>query len=741
MNAYYKLYVKSVFRLALSIVIKSSITADRMNARLAALGWAVDYDDPFSWKYYMNLAGEYHASNTLMQVVSEDTQETIDFTVENLKVHRGTRRAYTFGSRNYKDLVSRYPEQEILIGGIINPIDKTTAIESKDHNILSYDSSLVEPAEQNLIADLQRFIDLLFVRWHNSDYNLFDNYYYPLMLSGLATKFVPEILNIRKAAARTDQAHSYHLRQYLMSFSPVGLEFDYLTQKQKLYFRRNIRYLNLNLGRQEITDELTQHVLTDRGFSLAKYEYEHDYADLVKNLDPEIKLQRITLNGIAAASGSDSKTVAELLDLELPLARDNPLRWDESLKDVTWNMQNSLWNKLPTKVLESNVVDLTDAEPFTLTEILLNHWIYLSHYDYFKSVIAFTNPANGDVYRLSVKNAFIFYLYAYNKANDITLEKLPVISANRVRRIPRPTWEELRGCAPVKKVPDYYIDKIYDDQAVITPYISTEAFRAACVEIHQIMLAHRRMRYFNQDFIAEGYLHTVVDRNYMDIRIDLGETVYYDNWLKEQGIDTSAMGRLEYGLIAAEIFKTATGGDLGNTTTTRQVHAAMCRIMRELLPYSVQLIPQINDSPIKVVDGKFPILTIPQQSYYSHTFVELVLPEIIDIRAREHTVHEMKVPVPCVHMHSHVEKAALFVPVDARITLKSITTKLIPAEVVLPQMKMLEADVVDLSTFTQVGTAGYNAIAGKDLGELITDGTLSGYELLTPSRRQSMLSL
>ena len=741
MNAYYKLYVKSVFRLALSIVIKSSITADRMNARLASLGWAVDYDDPFTWKYYMNLAGEYHASNTLMQVVSLDTQETIDFTVENLTVHRATRREYTFGSRYYKDLVAKYPDQEILIGGIINPIDKTTAIESKDHNILSYDKSLVEPVEQNLMVELQRYIDLLFVRWHNSDYNLFDPYYYPLMLSGLATKFVPEILNIRKAAARTDQAHSYHLRQYLMSFSPVGLEFDYLTQKQKLYFRRNIKYLNLNLGRQEITDELTQHVLTDRGFSLAKYDYEHNYTDLVANLDPEIKLQRITLNGIDAASGSDTKTVSELLDLELPLARDNPLRWDESLKDVTWNMQNSLWNKLPTKVLESNVVDLTDAEPFTLTEILLNHWIYLSHYDYFKSVIAFTNPANGDVYRLSVKNAFIFYLYAYNKANDITLEKLPVISANRVRRIPKPSWQELRDLAPPKKVPDYYIDKIFDDQATIVPYISTEAFRAACVEIHQIMLAHRRMRYFNQDFIAEGYLHTVVDRNYMDIRIDLGETVFYENWIKDQAIDTSAMGRLEYGLIAAEIFKVATGGDLGNTTTTRQVHAAMCRIMRELLPYSVQLIPQINDSPIKVVDGKFPILTIPRQTYYSHTFVELVLPEIIDVRAREYTVHEMKVPIPCVRMHSHVEKAALFVPVDARITLKSITTKLIPAEVVLPQMTLLEPDVIDLSTLEQVGTAGYNAIAGKDLGDLITDGNLSGYELLTPSRRQSMLNL
>lgn len=742
MNAYYKLYVKSIFRLALSIVIKSSITADRMNMRLQALGKKVDRDNPYSWKYYMNLAGEYHATNAKMRIVSLDTQETIDFTVDNLRVHRATRREYTFGSRYYKDLVAKYPDDEILIGGIISPINKQMAIESKDHNILSYDKALVEPAEQDLIPALQRYFDLLFVRWHNMDYNLFERYYYPLILSGLATKIVPEILNIRKAAARTDQAHSYHLRQYLMSFSPVGLEFDYLSQKQKLYFRRNIQYLNRNLGRQEISDELTQKVLTDRGFSLAKYDIEHRYIDMPnKVLDPEIRLIRTSINGIEAASGSDSKTVAELLDLELPLARDNPLRWDQTLTETTWNMQNSLWNKLPTKVLESNVVDLTDASPYTITDSLLNHWIYLSHFNYYRAVISFTNPANGDVYRLSVKNAFIFYLYAFNKANNITLNKLPVISANRVRRIPAATWKELRGLSQPKKVPDYYIDKIIDDQVDIVPIISTETFREVCVDINKVMLAHREMRLYNQDFIAEGQLHTVIDRCYMDIRIDLGNTVNYDDWLIDQAIDTTAMGRLEYGLIAAEIFKTATGGDLGNTSTTRQIHAAMIRIMQHLGPYSVQYIAQINDSPIKVVDGKFPILTIPRQELSSHTFIEAEFSTILDMNAHETTAHSFKMPVPQITMESHTEKAALFIPVDARIVLKGITTKLVTAEVVLPQIAMLEKEVVDLSTLSWQGISGYNAIPSAPIASLITDGNLVGYEQLTPSRRQAMLSL
>jgi hypothetical protein len=700
----------------------------------------VNPDDPASWKYYRNLAGLYHTADTMMTVTSLDTREIIDFTIENLKVHRATRREYKFGSDYYKALLKRYPDQSILIGGIIGPIDTATAIASKDHNILSYDTALVESNEQQLIPSIQRYIDLMFVRWHNADYNLFEPFYYTMMLAGLAGQLVPEILNLRKLATKTDQAHSYHIRQYLMSFSPVGREFDFLTQKQKLYLYRNIRYLNLNIGRQEILDELTQKILTDRGFSLAKYMIEHNYGKMpIDALDPEIRLNRITVNGIEPAFGSNSKTVAEMLDMELPLARDNPLHWEEALADTTWKMTNSLWNKLPTKVLESNVVDLTDAEPFTLTEVLLNHWIYLSHFNYFKSVITFTNPANGDKYNLSVKDAFIFYLYAYNASNAIKLKKVPTISANRVRRIPPATWNELRGMADKKKVPDYYVDKIIDDQVPIIPYISTEAFREACVDIHKIMLAHREMRFYNGDYIAEGQLHTIIDRCYMDIRIDLGENAYYQDWLDEKGIDTSAMGRLEYSLIAAEIFKTATGGDLGNQTTTRQVHAAMIRIMRTLSPYSVQFIAQINDSPIKIIDGKFPTLTIPHMKSYSHIDVELVIPVIQDMNAREHTYHHVPVPVPLMGVRITEEKARMFVPVEALIKVKATTTKYMPTEIAAPKVFLRDPEVVDISTLEWDGVVGYEAIPPKDLSEMFTDNQLSGYEQLTESRRQSLL--
>lgn len=742
MNAYYRLYIKGVLKLAATLVIKSSYTASSMNDYLKTLGYTVDPDDPYSWKYYRNLAGEYHESNTMMTITSLDTQEEIQFTKANLRVHRATAREYTYGNRYYDDLVAANPDQQLLINGIINPVDIEVAILTDDHNILSYDKSLVEAGEQQLIPDLQTYIANFFHRYDNSDYGLFEPYYYPGLLAVLYSKIPLVIINSRKRACKSDAAHSYHIRQYLNSFSKaVGAEFDYLTQKQKLTLYRNIRYLNLNIGRAETFKWLTEKILTDRGFSLATYDIGQTTDKMLEDLVPGIKLDRYTLNGIDPAAGTNIKTVGEILDMELPLNRDNPAVREDAEPEIIAAAQKSLSGQHLTKVLESNVIDRSDAEPFTLTEVLLNHWIYLSHFDRYKSVISVVNPANGDIYRLSMKNAFIFFLYAFNRSNDIILKKVPVVAAKRVRRIPLPTWDELRGLAQIKKVPNYYIDYILDTQIKIGTYVSIDAFREVCTEIQGVMLRHREMRHYNGDYVAEGQLHTIIDRCYMDIRIDLADEMDYDVWLNEVGIDVSSMGRLEFSLMAAAVLKTATGGDLGDTTTMRQIHAAMLRIMSAMSSYSVQYIAQINDSPIKIIDGKFPKLGIPEQHTESTYDIEIPNVTILDLRAYEKEHFNVRLPRPYVSMMVKEESIKIQVPTYLWTRLVSTGDVKAMMHVPLPVTALREPKVVDLSTMSQSGIAGYLPIPERDLGELVTTGYLVGYETLTDARRRAFLGI
>lgn len=142
-SAYYRIFVSQVMTLAKTMVVKSEVAAETINRELQSFGESLS-SDPHTWKYYMNLAGLYHPTDTVMTVTSMDTLEEIEFTRDNLKIFRATASAYAYGSRYYRDLVARYPTQETLILGILNPIDINKALGAQDGDILYYDTTLVE---------------------------------------------------------------------------------------------------------------------------------------------------------------------------------------------------------------------------------------------------------------------------------------------------------------------------------------------------------------------------------------------------------------------------------------------------------------------------------------------------------------------------------------------------------------------------------------------------------------------
>jgi hypothetical protein len=602
MSTLYQIYHESVVKLAATLVVKDEATCEVINSWLSQLGYEVLADRPETWKYYLNLSGRYHPTDTRMKVTSMDTHEEIDFTRENMDIHRATWREYRYGSRYYKELIARYPNQDMLIHGILNPVELATAIAAPDHSILYYDASLVESRESNLIPELQHWITAQFVRWANDDYHINNSLFIAARLVLLFMSLPAAIKSIRLGNCRTNRAHSYHIRRYLASFGPLDRYYNEMNEAQRLYFYRNIRYLMRNNGKTEIFKELVEHVMTQRNFPLAQYTMQQNDLNLTDTFDPEIQYLRESINGIASALGDDIKNTEQLLELQRPLARSNDSENNDAIQYIPALMDRSLNALVDTKTLESNVLDLKESEPYTLSEVLLNQWMYLADTGYYRSVLTLQMPNGGDAFKLSMREAYIVYQYLFMLRLGVDMVEIPRLMAKRVRRMPLPTFNELRSITTPKVTSDAFIREALRDNITITNYVSVDAFLKACQQIQTRMLLHRDLYVYREDLFQFAEIKLMTDRLYADIPLDLDHGQQYAGWLRDRGLTFEGYTPAQLDEIMLSILNQATGLELRTSQSLKDVQRAMLDIMGQLSSYSVHFIQQINEDAVVMFD-------------------------------------------------------------------------------------------------------------------------------------------
>lgn len=599
----YDIYRKSNIELVRTMVLKSELTARAVNLGLTSYNIAVNDADPSSWKYYLNLAGQYHPNDRPMTVLSLDTLQTIDFTSANLQLHDSTRREYSKQGRYYTELLNRFPEQESLINGILRPIPLETAINAPDGKILYYDRSLVESNEENLIPSLQNWIDSYNVRWHNRAYSITDEFYAAGQLAVLFTLMPSVIMTLRLQNCHTNYAHSYHIKSFLASQGGLDVFIDYMTKKQALWLYRNIRYIHRNAGKQETFKKLIEKILSDRGFPLAEWSMRHDLQDMVANLTPKIEFARKPLNLGYSSAGMDTRDIPHMLDMEVNEAKGNRVIQEEAEVSIRLQMENAEQDRLRTKILESSILDMTDASPFTLADALLNHWLYFAQRGQYTAMVGVDNPKTGGRFQLNMLDAFVTYLYAYNKARGITLPHTPTVEAWMVRRIPTPTRVELRSMIEPRFPRNELVENALKDlPAANLKYVSTAMFNDAVQDIHAKLLDHRMLYVTRQHMDERAQTENMVLRFYRDYVCDLGGNVDYHEWFRSRGLDIETFSPLECDLLATQLLERCTGADLNKTKSLREIQAAMLRLMGRLSSYSIQFLQSINNYPIVTVE-------------------------------------------------------------------------------------------------------------------------------------------
>lgn len=612
---YYAIYIKNVLQLAQTLTIQSSATATAMNTgisqngALIARGITVNPNDNATWKYYMNLQGQYHPSDTPMSVISLDTLQTIPFTVENLQTNLATAKAYSFGSNYYNSLVAQFPTQENLIRGILNPISfqrdaQNQIIVPDDGTILWYDTNLVEDNETNLIPNLQNWLYRIFSRWDNPAYTVSDDLYAAAQLGMLFSMLPAEILNIRLANCKTRYVHSFHVREYLASNGGLDSYVDTLSTKQLLWLYRNIQYLKRNAGKQSTFQWLIDNIMTESGLPLAEWNMSQDTSQMPGNLLPTAQFSRNPLNFGYSITGDNIASVEDLFNLENGIAKDNSVVETNDIANATIAMDNSRFNVLKTKVLESSVIDLTDASPYTLSDCLLYQWAYWSYIESYRAVINLIDPQTGVPFNMPVLDAFITYLYAYNMANGYTLVDVPWITACHVQRIPAPSQTELQGIVEPQYISTGNLIQVLGNLPAPGIYISTASFYDTCLNIQNGIMAGRLLYTQEEDLNARAQMEIATQRCYCDVNLPLFGTtpITYVNWFKNKGYNWPDYTPEEWNNLATQLITEATGIDLLNIRNLKDLQASMLSLMSRLSSYSIQYIQSINNSVIKVVD-------------------------------------------------------------------------------------------------------------------------------------------
>lgn len=600
------IYLDGIKQLVKTITIKSADTVLAMNQYVVDYFGesAINRADPSSWRYYRHVAGEYHPIDREMTITSRDTLETIIFSKTNLAIHLATARAYVYGTREYKELVAAYPDQEDLILGILYPVDKAKAIAAKDGQILGYPAYLVEANEYSLISKLQDWVYGYKTRWTNVQYAISDEYYTAYNLAIMYAMMVPQIANLRLQATNTLEAHSFHVRMYLTSHGFKDFYLDVLTLKQSLFFYRNINYIRRNAGKRVTFAWLVEHIMTERALPIAEFVMRHDVSQMPESLAPEVVFRRNPLNLGYSPIASDVIDLDTMLLKEDPLARDNNKFKDQLEPKIREAMENSTSNVMATKVLESAVVDYANSNPITLNDVLINQWLWLASKNLYNAFIQVTDPNTGDTYSLSAREAWTFFWYAYFKTIGITLDNIPLMPASHVQRIPLVTADEIWGIVDHSVISrNTAVKALSKNPAITAPIISTETFYQLCSKIYDATVLQRLMVANEQHQAGRGMLQNMILRIYGDAQVRLyPAATSYATWFSSRNIKIANLSASDLAVLYMDIAQKATGLDLHKTTTLAELQSAMTRLLGDLSSYSIQIVTEINDSNMKRTD-------------------------------------------------------------------------------------------------------------------------------------------
>jgi len=589
-------FYSDTFQLARTMVVKIEAIAKRDNEVLEKAGYTV-LNNKRTWRYYMNLNGDYHETDKVMKVISLDTGEEIPFTKETMAQHLLTYRQYLKGGDLYKRLTEVYDGQTLLINGILFPITYDVSIAAPNYKILRYNENLVLWNEGPLIPQVQRWINGNAPAMFETEYHVSEDLMLRQMVIDLYSGIVQCIHLTRFQAIKTRHAHDFYIWSHIDSYGEFSVYKNSLDREQVMWLHRNIEWINNNAGKEFTFDQLMDKLLTPRKIPLSKYEMVLNTKSQLTDLVPTPQWKRTQLNM------NDDKQITpvyfeteKLIEKERPMAVDNTLMTSIYQEEATFEGTYSLHTELPTKVLESEMADYTNRHSDTMMTVVFNQWIYLAGKGVYQVNMAVVNPKDGRLLRLDARDAFTLWRYITRLAAGHELTTIENAFYYNVMRLLPPTAKELRQVGLGSKyITDAVVGSIRDQFVDVVSVGSAEELLNVSKSIYISMWKHRKLYSSYGDQVTRAAVKNATKLMYETGEISLVEDHSYVRFLQKYALDFDDYNREELTNLAWVIFKTFTGWDLNNNPSLRSIQNDLIDLMMKLSSYTVHTIKTMDD--------------------------------------------------------------------------------------------------------------------------------------------------
>jgi hypothetical protein len=588
-------YHTDTFSLVRTMVIKIEALAERDNLVLTNAGHSVS-SDKTTWRYYMNLNGDYHPTDEVMWINSIDTGEQIVFNKDNLKLHLATNREYSKGGYWFNRLADVYPGQTALINGILAPIPYSETIEAKDYKILRYNKNLVLWNEDQLIPKLQQFVNSDVQQSIKNDYVTTDDLFLTWMIEKLYAMLIGAIHAIRLEDCYTRHTHEFFIWSHIDSFGEFSQYKASLNRAQTMWLFRNIAWVRNNPGQQHTFDKLMKNLLTTARIPLARFDVVSSTENQLEDLTPTPLYRRMQMN-LVETYGRTATFIDTLamINKQQVMAKDNYDQTAFYLDDALVKGKYSLHSELPTKALESSMMDYTNRHIDTLMKVVYNEWIYLAGNKVFNGKVITVDPKSGKQYRLPVGDAFYIWKYLVEFAKGKNPLEIEPAYYQNVMKLKPPTIEEIIEIGGPDFIRPYVAADIQKLWIPIAPFLAPDYLIQYATEVYTAMWKHKKLYSKWYDLNLRARAKNSCKLMYDSGIVSLSNFTDYDSLLKSYELDFTDYTAEEARNFSWDIFKRVTGWDTNAKPSTRVKQSDLIDIMSELSSYTIHIVKNIND--------------------------------------------------------------------------------------------------------------------------------------------------